>query len=177
MNTQQKPWNLHQEQPDWNGFDGTVQSPSNASIAESDGSIDSDSDLLSLFEQPVSPYYSRKEHFDRGGRPFPYTRSKTRWRKRPSDEIKYLRGQLVELQKLKAALTNPDTKLFHLNDPLDNHTDKKLSAAQAENRNLRSMVAARFQVVKALQDAIDEHVRLKAQKVDGTVVPAELLFV
>lgn len=189
MNTTvQEPWSL---QPTWNGFGGAIQSPSNASVTESDASSESDCDLLSLFEQPLSPKCVSRERSDRGGRPFPYTRSKTRWRKRPNDEIKYLRGQLGELQKLKSELSNRDTKPFHANDPTkdsnrpesfqyvrEEKSDKELGAALAENRKLRSMVAARRQVTKALQVAIDEQVRLKAQRVyhaNDSVAPAELL--
>ncbi|KAI9998469.1 hypothetical protein PInf_002857 [Phytophthora infestans] len=189
MNTTvQEPWSL---QPTWNGFGKAIQSPSNASVTESDASSESDCDLLSLFEQPLSPKCVSRERSDRGGRPFPYTRSKTRWRKRPHDEIKYLRGQLGELQKLKSELSNRDTKPFHANDPTkdsnrpesfqyvrEEKSDKELGAALAENRKLRSMVAARRQVTKALQVAIDEQVRLKAQRVyhaNDSVAPAELL--
>ncbi|KAG7383663.1 Leucine-rich repeat serine/threonine-protein kinase 2 [Phytophthora pseudosyringae] len=196
MDTLQEPWDLRVDEPTWNGSDGGVGTPTYSQTSDSEGTSESDSDLLSLFAQPEPNHPTREKRFDRGGRPFPYTRSKTRWRKRPSDEIKYLRGQLVELQTLKTALGNPDTKSIQRTGPrvsgVDEHTEalrklheeedhsQKLDAALAENRKLHAMVAGRFQVAKALQDAIDEHVRLRAQKVycsDGAAVPNELIFV
>ncbi|CAI5713962.1 unnamed protein product [Peronospora destructor] len=105
-------------------------------------------------------------------RPFPYTRSKTRWRKRPQDEIKYLRAHTAELENLKNALSNPNTKPNLLeeigrdrNIPRDDCCNRKLDAALVENRQLRAMVAGRYQVAKALQDAIDRHARMKAREV------------
>ncbi|GMF56878.1 unnamed protein product [Phytophthora fragariaefolia] len=164
-----------------------TRSPTYASPVSSDGSSESDSEvLLSLFgPEPVvtrSPSRSptTTNLSDRGGRPFPYTRSKTRWRKRPNDELKYLRMQVVELEGLLAALSHSDsrTKLLKYRDDLvdnnqaealqrlreESHT-RKMNAALMENRKLRAMVASQFQVAKALQTALDEHVRLRARKI------------
>ncbi|OWZ04765.1 hypothetical protein PHMEG_00023282 [Phytophthora megakarya] len=115
----------------------------------------------------------RKERVDRGGRPFPYTRSKTRWRKRPSDEIKYLNEQVVELEKVKTQLSminaTPDALVGDQPKALkklrEKSSNEKLDAALAENRKLHAMVTARFQVTKALQAAIDEDVRQRAKAV------------
>ncbi|KAG6619554.1 Retinol dehydrogenase 14 [Phytophthora cinnamomi] len=161
-----------------------TRSPTYASPvgSELDGSSESDSEvLLSLFApEPPSSSSSRSpsrspttiDLSDRGGRPFPYTRSKTRWQARPNDELKYLRMQVVELEALLAALSHSDTRsrlLQYREDAGDNnqaealqrlreesHT-RKMNAAMMENRKLRAMVASQFQVAKALQTALDEH--------------------
>ncbi|CAH0522133.1 unnamed protein product [Peronospora belbahrii] len=105
-------------------------------------------------------------------RPFPYTWFETRWRKRPHDEIKYLRGYVVELEHVKNALSNPCTKSNLREESRMGTTDRghndccnqMLDAALAENRKLRAMVAGRYQVAKTLRDTIDEHARRKARK-------------
>ncbi|KAG3026164.1 hypothetical protein PC128_g17237 [Phytophthora cactorum] len=147
------------------------------------GSSEADSDLfLSLFEQP-KPSYSPSGASDRGGRPFPYTRSKTRWRKRPNDELKYLRAKIAELESIVTALDHSHSQprllgcgnvcqaqvLHTLGE--ESHT-KKLKAALNENRKLRAMVASRFQLARSLQAAIDEQVRLRAGKVSWPISAA-----
>ncbi|KAL3663963.1 hypothetical protein V7S43_010852 [Phytophthora oleae] len=180
MNSPQESWNF---QPVWSGYEGATDSPTHASSSDSDGSSECDGDLLSLFEQP-EPHHSRFDRFDRGGRPFPYTRSKTRWRKRPNDEIKYLRDQVAELEELKALLgrsTSKPTRKNTENRKIRGEDEcRRLKAAQMENQKLRAMVASRCQVAEALQDAIDDDVRLRAQKVycsGGSVLSNELIFV
>ncbi|KAG1690649.1 hypothetical protein DVH05_027912 [Phytophthora capsici] len=171
MNT---PWNL---QLTWSGCEGVIDSPSHASASDSDGST---GDLLSLFAEP-EPHHARLDRFDREGRPFPYTRSKKRWRKRPNDEIKYLRDQVVELEGVKASWGRPTSNSTQLKRKFSGEDEsRRLKAAQMENQKLRAMVASRCQVAKALQDAIDDDMRLRAQKVycsDGSVLSNELIFV
>ncbi|KAJ8548786.1 hypothetical protein ON010_g10883 [Phytophthora cinnamomi] len=166
----------------------SVQVPAYTVATDSDGSSSDDSELLvSLFEQPGPAFSVTTPGCDRGGRAFPYTRSKTRWRKRPNDELKYLRSQVVELECLKAALHqsgrlpsapgkhNQAAKLQKL---CEANQSPKVYAALVENRKLRAMVARQLQVVKTLQSTIDEHVRLKAQKLPwpGSVeAPDELM--
>ncbi|GMF43321.1 unnamed protein product [Phytophthora fragariaefolia] len=154
---------------------------------DSDGSSGEDSDLLvSLFEQP-EPECSvvMSGRCDRGGRAFPYTRSKTRWRKRPNDELKYLRSQVVELEFVIATFTQPGKRpatqcnqAVKLQKLCEANQNPKVYAALAENRKLRAMVARQFQVVRMLQSTIDEQVRLKAQKLPWPTcmaAPEELL--
>ena len=62
--------------------------------------------LLSLLEQNNPLHFGVDIRHERASRPFPYTRSKTRWRKRPNDEIKYLRARVIELENLKSKLSN-----------------------------------------------------------------------
>ncbi|ETI46926.1 hypothetical protein F441_08711 [Phytophthora nicotianae CJ01A1] len=155
-----------------------------SSTTNPDGSSDTDSDLfLSLFDQP-SPGYSPTA--DRGGRPYPYTRSKTRWRKRPNDELKYLRGQVVELESLRAALSHSDSRprrIVNQSQVLhtlceENHANK-LQAALNENRKLRAMVASNYHLARSLQAAIDEQLRLRAGKIswpNSTAASDELIF-
>lgn len=137
---------------------------------EHNGSGECNSDLV----RSKSPH-------DRNGRPFPYTRSKTRWRKRPSDELKYLREEIGVLESLLTTLSYSDSRKKLLNNDSADGGDKKelhmlqkiseesrernLAAAYAENRRLKSMVASHFQVAKALQTALDENMRLRARKV------------
>ncbi|KAK1934601.1 hypothetical protein P3T76_011210 [Phytophthora citrophthora] len=177
MNSPQESWNL---QITWSGYEGVIDSPSHASASDSDGSSECNGDLLSLFEEP-EPSHSRFSRFDRGGRPFPYTRSKTRWRKRPNDEIKYLRDQVAELEELRASLICSTSKPRQLKRKINGEDEtRRLKAAQTENQKLRAMVASRCQVAKALQDAIDDDMRLRAQKVycsDGSALSNELIFV
>ncbi|KAE9015604.1 hypothetical protein PR003_g15577 [Phytophthora rubi] len=145
---------------------------SDASGTESDNEV-----LMHLFNQPGAGTSPTSERVDRGGRPFPYTRSKTRWRKRPTDELKYLRSQVAELEKLLARLSCTDGRAKLLGNSEDAGTAhetlrklreeshvKKMKKGVAENRRLRSMILTQFQVANALQTAIDEHRRLRAQK-------------
>ncbi|KAG3026174.1 hypothetical protein PC121_g136 [Phytophthora cactorum] len=119
------------------------------------------------------------ESFDREGRPFPYTRSKTRWRKRPSDELKYLKAQVAELEKLLAALSHSDARPRLLNNVettsdsqaemlrklhQESHVNK-LKAAMKENQNLRAMLVRKFHLARSLQFAINEQVRLGVRKI------------
>ncbi|KAG6945470.1 hypothetical protein JG688_00016540 [Phytophthora aleatoria] len=171
-----------------------TRSPTYTSPVEYDGSSESDSELLlSLFGHPEqnSP---TNDSADRGGRPFPYTRSKTRWRKRPNDELKYLRAQIVELEGLVETLSHSDSRpklLGNGEDSGDNNQVevlqklseeshmKKMEAALAENRKLKAMVASHFQVAKALQTALDESMRLRARKVcwpSSAAASDELVF-
>ncbi|KAG7383662.1 hypothetical protein PHYPSEUDO_003466 [Phytophthora pseudosyringae] len=113
-----------------------------------------------------------EESYDREGRPFPYTRSKTRWRKRPGDEVKFLKAQVVELEKVLAALRHSDARprlLNHSETPSsagmlrrlrrESHGGQ-LEAARKENQNLRAMLVRKFHLARSLQSAIDEQVRL-----------------
>ncbi|GMF23239.1 unnamed protein product [Phytophthora lilii] len=157
-----------------------TRSPTYASPPDYDGSSESDSELLlTLFGEPQQNCSPTRDHDDRGGRPFPYTRSKTRWRKRPNDELKYLRSQVVELEGLVAALSHSDgrPRLLNGGDYADNNQIevlqrlkeeshvKKMKASLAENRRLRAMVSSQSQVARALQAALDESVRLRARKI------------
>ncbi|ETL93433.1 hypothetical protein L917_08392 [Phytophthora nicotianae] len=116
--------------------------------------------------------------YDREGRPFPYTRSKTRWRKRPSDELKYLKAQVVELEKLLAALSHSDSRprLLNSGEPSDNQAEmlrklhresqvNKLKAAMKENQHLRAMLVRKFHLARSLQSAINEQIRLGVRKI------------
>ncbi|KAK1934602.1 hypothetical protein P3T76_011211 [Phytophthora citrophthora] len=168
----------------------STRSPSPVDYDNSSGESDSEL-LLSLFGHP-EPGSSPTED-DRGGRPFPYTRSKTRWRKRPNDELKYLRAQIVELEGLVATLNHsgPRPKLLgNGEDSSDNQVEalqklskeshkKKIEAAWAENRKLKAMVASHFQIAKSLQAALDENMRLRARKVcwpSSAAASDELVF-
>ncbi|KAE9105299.1 hypothetical protein PF010_g13081 [Phytophthora fragariae] len=159
-----------------------TRSPTYASPVSLDGSSESDSEvLMCLFgPEPVDRSPTTTDLSDRGGRPFPYTRSKTRWRKRPNDELKYLRTQVVELEGLLSALNHSDSRsrlLKYGEDSGENNQvealqrlrqesqARKMNASLMENRKLRAMVASQFQVAKALQTALDEHVRLRARKI------------
>ncbi|KAJ8542624.1 hypothetical protein ON010_g12184 [Phytophthora cinnamomi] len=151
----------------------THTTDSDASSNESDNDV-----LMNLFNQPSGSSNSpTSERFDRVGRPFPYTRSKTRWRKRPTDELKYLRSQVAELEKLLASLNCADGRTKLLGSGEDAGTAnqtlrklreeshrKKLKAGLAENRRLRSMILTQFQVANALQTVIDDHRKLRTQK-------------
>ncbi|OWZ04685.1 hypothetical protein PHMEG_00023372 [Phytophthora megakarya] len=169
----------------------STRSPTHTSPVEYDNSSESDSELLlSLFGHPDTN--SPTDVSDRGGRPFPYTRSKTRWRKRPNDELKYLRAQVVELEDLVGSLSRSDRrpKLLCIGDSGENQAEvlqklseeshkKKMEAAWAENRKLKAMVASNFQVAKSLQAALDENMRLRARKVcwpSSAAASDELVF-
>ncbi|OWZ04764.1 hypothetical protein PHMEG_00023281 [Phytophthora megakarya] len=131
-----------------------------------------------------------KTSYDREGRPFPYTRSATRWRKRPNDELKYLRAQVVELEGLIAGLSHSSTrpKLLKggrgyqaemLRKLYEESHAKKLKAALDENLRLRSKVENQFHLARALQAAIDEQVRLRVYKVSWPTTAGasdELIF-
>ncbi|KAG1693596.1 hypothetical protein DVH05_023360 [Phytophthora capsici] len=118
------------------------------------------------------------EKFDRGGRPYPYTRSKTRWRKRPTDELKYLKAQVMELESLLAALSHGPRLLNNRNTGMTSANQSemlqnlrresqlnKLKAAMKENQNLRNLLARKFQLARSLQSRIDEEVRLGVRKI------------
>ncbi|KAL3663961.1 hypothetical protein V7S43_010850 [Phytophthora oleae] len=171
----------------------STRSPTHTSPVEYDNSSESDSELLlSLFGYP-EPGSSPTEA-DRGGRPFPYTRSKTRWRKRPNDELKYLRAQIVELEGLVATLSHSDPRpklLGNGESSCDNNQvealqklseesqKKKVEAALTENRKLKAMVASHFKIAKSLQAALDENMRLRARKVcwpSSAAASDELVF-
>ncbi|KAG7383661.1 Leucine-rich repeat serine/threonine-protein kinase 2 [Phytophthora pseudosyringae] len=172
----------------------STRSPTHTSPVDYDGSSESDSELLlSLFGHPEHP---SDDVSDRGGRPFPYTRSKTRWRKRPNDELKYLRSQIHELERLVATLSRsgPRPKLLgngHDSDSGDDNQAEalrklsheshknKVEAALAENRKLKSMVASHFHIARSLQAALDENMRLRARKVcwpSSAAASDELVF-
>ncbi|CEG37050.1 uncharacterized protein PHALS_04513 [Plasmopara halstedii] len=134
------------------------------------------------------PSYDQNEH------PFPYTRSKTRWRKRPNDELKYLKDEIAVLESLLETLSHPGSKskllstgeggkgkkeLEMLQKVSEASHERKLAAAYAENRRLKNMVASYFYVAKALQNALDENMRLRARKVcwpNSTAASDELVF-
>ncbi|KAF4033671.1 hypothetical protein GN244_ATG14379 [Phytophthora infestans] len=120
------------------------------------------------------------EQYDREGRPFPYTRSKTRWRKRPSDELKYLKAQVVDLEKLLAALSHSDSSRPRLlNDgetTSDNQVEMlqklyresevdKLKDAMKQNQYLRAMLVRKVHLARSLQSAISEQMRLGVRKI------------
>ncbi|EGZ25315.1 hypothetical protein PHYSODRAFT_326350 [Phytophthora sojae] len=147
----------------------STHTPDYMVATDSDASSGDDSELLiSLFEQPEPASPVMTDECDRGGRAFPYTRSKTRWRKRPNDELKYLRAQVAELQCVLAALNQsgrrPTATGVKLQKLCEANQSPKVYAALVENRKLRAMVARQLQVVKLLQSSIDEDVRMKAQK-------------
>ncbi|KAG1693597.1 hypothetical protein DVH05_023361 [Phytophthora capsici] len=167
----------------------STRSPTHTSQMDYDNSSESDSELLlSLFGHPEAD----SSEADRGGRPFPYTRSKTRWRKRPNDELKYLRAQIVELEGLVATLSHSPRpkRLGNGEEPSENQVEalqklseeshkKKVKAALAENRKLKAMVASHFQLAKSLQAALDENMRLRARKVcwpSSAAASDELVF-
>ncbi|OWZ04763.1 hypothetical protein PHMEG_00023280 [Phytophthora megakarya] len=145
----------------------------------SDKSSENDDELLvSLFEQPKLRHSPHRNH-GRGNRPFPYTRSKSRWRKRPNDELKHLRFQVIELENLIATLTHSESRMRLLtNYPTAVNDDqlqalrslreeshnRKLKAALDENRKLRAMVASHYQVAQCLQAAVDDQIRVRARK-------------
>lgn len=172
----------------------STRSPTHTSPVEYDGSSESDSELLlSLFGHPGQDSPTN-DVADRGGRPFPYTRSKTRWRKRPNDELKYLRAQITELEGLVITLSHSDPRPKLLRHGEDNGDKKqvqvlqklseeshkkKMEAALTENRKLKAMVASNFQVAKALQAALDENMRLRARKIcwpSSAAASDELVF-
>ncbi|KAE9015607.1 hypothetical protein PR003_g15578 [Phytophthora rubi] len=160
-----------------------MQTSAYMAATDSDESSGDDSELLvSLFEQPEPACSVMADLCDRGGRAFPYTRSKTRWRKRPNDELKYLRSQVAELEYLLAALhqsgRRPTVQAAQLQRLSEANQSPKVYAALVENRKLRAMVARQLQVVKTLQSTIDEHVRMKAQKLpwpSSVEAPDELM--
>ncbi|CAH0522134.1 unnamed protein product [Peronospora belbahrii] len=175
-------------------FDGAFDGELMLSLFRpSDGSNESDSEhLMSLIESFKSNYAMHDES-DREDRPYPYTRSKTRWRKRPNDELKHLRSQIVKLEGLVTNLTysgsrsKVPTNRKKARDDQSNvlhrlskeSRRKKMEAAMAENRKLKLMVVSQFRVAKALQTAVDESMRLRARKVcwpTSSAASDELVF-
>ncbi|KAL4161231.1 hypothetical protein PRNP1_001786 [Phytophthora ramorum] len=168
----------------------TTRSPTYTSAMDSDGSSESDNELLMSLIVGPDLDCPLDEFSDRGDRPFPYTRSKTRWRKRPNDELKYLRRRAAELERLLASLSRSDSRLrdddnnsFNQTEALlklsdESHT-RKMKASLMENRKLRAKVESQFQVAKALQAAIDENMRLRAREIcwpSSAAASDELVF-
>ncbi|TDH72844.1 hypothetical protein CCR75_000572 [Bremia lactucae] len=132
---------------------------------------------------------------DRKGRPYPFTRSKTRWRKRPGNELKYLRAQITALEDLLATLSHSDSRarLLSGGKALHDHKNQlqlleelveeshvdRIETALAENRRLKARLSSQFQVAKALQAALDENMRFRARKVcwpSSAAASDELVF-
>ncbi|KAI9921804.1 hypothetical protein PsorP6_001005 [Peronosclerospora sorghi] len=142
--------------------------PAYNSPVGSDESIENDCQLLlTILGHPETDCSSSHVSTRRGVHSFPYTRSKTRWRKRPNDELKYLRSQIQELEKTVASLSSgrkAEPKLLR-NGPQAKAEKgtSKIDAALAENRKLKAMVQTQFQVAKDLRAALDESMRLRAR--------------
>ncbi|KAL4172644.1 hypothetical protein KRP22_007808 [Phytophthora ramorum] len=185
--------NLHHERLAWNRDVHATGMPIYNSTINADESLEYVSDdFLSLFEQPKFSYLLTKKRLDKGGRGFPYSRSKTRWRKRPNDEIKFLKDEIVEMEKLIAALSvsatsrepkkkdrgpESSSQIEALRKLCDSH-NRELQAALTENRKLRAQVSVQFQVVEALQRAVDDHARRKARKICwiNSEAPSDRMF-
>ncbi|KAF4320492.1 hypothetical protein BBO99_00004129 [Phytophthora kernoviae] len=137
----------------------------------------------------------------KGVRATPYTRCQGRWRKRPNHELEYLRQQVIDLEEELAVLHQPDTKLATLNttggleiDNSDGRSWKCIAARQSEqadatlmeNVKLRALLEGNLRVARALENAIDQHVRKvsrnlywqseEVEELRASTLPDELLF-
>ncbi|KAL4138212.1 hypothetical protein PRIC2_001719 [Phytophthora ramorum] len=140
------------------------------------------SPLIAIEKQKEEGEASPLDH-QRGGkdaRTAPYAKTKPRRRKRPKDELDYLRTQVKGLQEELVKLS-PDSDGAEGHDEL--FTQWKMVADRqkaesdrsvVENLKLRSMLEGQLQVARSLEAAIQHHQEEAAQLLSMHRVQAEL---
>ncbi|KAI9998475.1 hypothetical protein PInf_002863 [Phytophthora infestans] len=120
----------------------------------------------------------------------PYSKAnKPRRRKRPKDEIDYLRAKVTDMEEELAALTEPEVGSPRPSAPIvsveSSHAVllcwKKIAERQkmeadrsvVENLRLRAMLEGQLKVAKSLEAAIDQHQREAAQSLPTSEMTTE----
>ncbi|RLN89030.1 hypothetical protein BBJ28_00024294 [Nothophytophthora sp. Chile5] len=161
-----------------------------APLEESTDATDSDMDALLLSLDGGDPAPPEKPTAPRRGgkdtRAAPYPKTKPRRRKRPKDELDYLRTQVTDLEEELANMaatsnanshesgTEVEGELFLRWKQIADRQKQEADRSVVENLKLRARLEGQLQVARSLEAAINQHQKEAAQLLPWHRVKAEL---